>query len=348
MTTPRSQQVDLSATPYYHVVSRCVRRAFLCGKDKLTGKDFDHRRGWLVERFRSLAGSFAIDVCAFAVLSNHYHLILHVNREHARQWSDDEVVRRWGRACRGGAAYRYARNEPLSDDDRLEIVTRTPLWRQRLHDLSWFMKMLNEFVARRANQEDECKGHFWESRFKSQALLDERAILGAMAYVDLNPIRAKLAHSLIESDYTSVQERIVLQAKASAPGSAIAGRALKYDVAVLPPLLSFADIACGDISGPSQGAALPCTLGSYLALVEWTGQQLHDDKRGTLASGARSVLEGLTIDQEEWLNTVRGIRNGFGFAIGPLDLLRSWRDKLKRSWIKGMGKKPHRAAAQST
>jgi len=70
---------------------------------------------------------------------------------------------------------------------------------------------LNEYISKRANIEDNCTGHFWESRFKSQALLDERALLTCMAYVDLNPIRACMAKTPETSEYTSIQERIKIK-----------------------------------------------------------------------------------------------------------------------------------------
>ena len=95
MTRPRSALVSISDTPWYHVVSRCVRRAFLCGDDRLSGQNFDHRRAWIVERVKQLASVFAIDVAAYAVMSNHYHLVLRVDAERARSWSRDEVLRRW-------------------------------------------------------------------------------------------------------------------------------------------------------------------------------------------------------------------------------------------------------------
>ena len=71
MTRARQQLIDLSATPYYHVISRCVRRAYLCGEDKLTGKNFNHRRQWLVDRVKLLSDVFAIDIAAYAIMSNH-------------------------------------------------------------------------------------------------------------------------------------------------------------------------------------------------------------------------------------------------------------------------------------
>ncbi len=95
MTKPRSSLISLSDTPWYHVVNRCVRRAFLCGDDAHTGKNYDHRRAWIVDRVKQLAGVFAIDVAAYAVMSNHYHLVLRVDAERAQGWSNEEVLRRW-------------------------------------------------------------------------------------------------------------------------------------------------------------------------------------------------------------------------------------------------------------
>jgi len=93
MTTARKHLISLADTPYYHCISRCVRRAILCGEDKLTGQSFEHRRGWVEDKLFSLSQVFAIDICAYAIMSNHAHIVLRVDEEKA--WSTDEVLNRW-------------------------------------------------------------------------------------------------------------------------------------------------------------------------------------------------------------------------------------------------------------
>ena len=198
MTRPRSSLVSLSDTPWYHVVCRCVRRAFLCGDDALTGKNHDHRRAWIVDRVKQLAGVFAIDVAAYAVMSNHYHLVLRVDAARARGWSNEEVLRRWTQLFDGPKLVQTRLSDQADALDAASLA-RVEEWaetyRARLMDISWFMRVLNETIARQANAEDKVTGRFWEGRFKSQALLDEQAILTAMTYVDLNPIRAAMAET---------------------------------------------------------------------------------------------------------------------------------------------------------
>src|SRR5690554_2353719 len=88
----RKNLICLNDTPYYHVMSRCVRRAWLCGFDTYTQRDYSHRNAWVIGRLTRLASVFAIDVCACAVMSNRYHLVLHVDRKRAQGWSDQEVI----------------------------------------------------------------------------------------------------------------------------------------------------------------------------------------------------------------------------------------------------------------
>jgi len=123
MTLPRSSLVSTTATPYYHCISRCVRRAFLCGVDAVTGRSFEHRRGWILGRLAELEGIFAIDVCAYAVMSNHCHTVLKLNPEAARHWSTDEVLKRWTQLFSGPlVVQRYMAGERLDSGEYRAVV----------------------------------------------------------------------------------------------------------------------------------------------------------------------------------------------------------------------------------
>jgi REP element-mobilizing transposase RayT len=214
MTRARETLVSLEATPYYHCISRCVRRAWLCGEDPYTGKSFEHRRQWVLDRLRELADIFTIDVSVYAILSNHFHVVLHVDANKAKELTDRQIIEQWNRLYKGHMlADRYLAGEVMSKAEWEALSELIEKWRIRLHDISWFMRRMNEHLALKANAEDNCKGRFWEGCFKSQALLDEGALLTCMSYVDLNPIRAGLAQNLEESDFTSIQERIEVYAK---------------------------------------------------------------------------------------------------------------------------------------
>ena len=168
MTRPRSTLVSVVDTPYYHCIGRCVRRAFLCGEDAVTGRSFSHRRQWMLERLQLLTETFAINLCAYALMSNHYHLVVKIDAKRALQWSAHDVVARWTRLYSGPPyAQRFLAGEPLAAFERPLLERDIAKWRARLVDLSWFMRCLNEWLARRANEEDACKGRFWEGRFKS-------------------------------------------------------------------------------------------------------------------------------------------------------------------------------------
>ena len=210
MPRARSQQISLQDTPYYHCVSRCVRRAFLCGADPISGESFEHRRGWVENRLLFLASVFAIDICAYAVMSNHLHVVLHINSEKIAKWSTLEVIQRWHKIHKGTLfTQQYVRGESLPEYALTLVESSAETFRNRLMDISWFMKELNEPIARQANCEDKCTGRFWEGRFKSQALLDEAALAACMAYVDLNPLRAKISQTPETSEFTSVKKRVV-------------------------------------------------------------------------------------------------------------------------------------------
>ena len=320
MTRPRASLVSVADTPYYHCIGRCVRRAFLCGDDRLTGQNFDHRKTWILERLRLLSEVFAIDLCAYAVMSNHYHLVVRLDPERTQNWSDREIVERWTQLFSGpDCVPRYLSGAPLSDGEHALMTTLLPVWRARLTDLSWFMRCLNEGIARRANQEDHCTGHFWEGQFRSQALLDDAALLTVMTYVDLNPIRAGLVESPQDSDFTSIQQRIFEIARTRPHKRA----------APWPKLFRFIG---AEQTGPAS--ALPFNLQDYLDLADVTGRAVHPTKHGVIPLDVPTILSTLSIAADEWLKTVTALHTRFRLFIGAPHRLRQCADRRGWRWIR--------------
>ncbi|MFQ5547963.1 MAG: transposase [Woeseia sp.] len=242
-----------------------------------------------------LAGVFAIDLLAYAVMSNHYHVVLRVNRDEAAAWSDEEVVERWEQLFRVPDA--VVRNDVVK------------LWRSRLFSISWFMRALNEPLARWANKEDECCGRFWEGRYKLQALLDDTALLRCMAYVDLNPIRAGVANTPEASHHTSVYARIH-------------GR----DQHLLPLHHTY------EASNP-----LTMSREEYLALVDWSGRVLRTDNQGAIPDALAAIFQRLDIKKKPWLADMRHYGHWYYRAVGSLQVLDDYCCHLGQQWLKGTG-----------
>ena len=307
MPEPRYRQVSIEDTPYYHCISRCVRRAFLCGSDPVTGFDFEHRRQWIVDRIKLLCSVFAVDLCAYAIMSNHYHIVVRIDAARVGEWSDEEVASRWMQIFSGPLLmHQYLMNASLTKAELNNVANLFATWRERLSDLSWFMRCLNEPIARMANREDHCSGRFWEGRFKSQALLDERALLACMAYVDLNPIRAAMAMTPEQSDYTSIQERI------EHPESSC--------------LRSFNEI---------EEDGIPFKLKDYLELVDWAGREIKRNKRGYIPAGAPPILTRLRMNASPVLDYLANNDIPSFGALGPVSMLKAFARSVGRSFIKG-------------
>ena len=318
MPQARYRLVDTATTPYYHCISRCVRRAFLCGKDRFTGRSFEHRKQWILDRVKHLSSLFAIDVCAYAIMSNHFHLVLYVDVKQASEWSRDEVIDRWmGLYKEPLVVKKYKAGELLGTMELKALELLVEVWRNRLADLSWYMRCLNEKIARMANIEDGCTGRFWEGRFKSQALLDEAALISCMAYVDLNPIRAGICESLEASDFTSIQER---QSQFK--------KEIKPDCSPwLKPLRNEKDL-------PTK-ASLPLLATSYFALVDWTGRAVRDDKKGAIPEHIQAILQGLGVNQNNWVNNTEHFGSRFRRAIGRINQIRKLAFRTDQHWING-------------
>ncbi len=305
MPKARKTLISLEDTPYYHCVSRCVRRSFLCGEDKQTGNNYEHRRHWVEKRLVTLASVFAIDLCAYAVMSNHTHVVLRVNKAMAESWTNHQVVERWHQLYAGNhLSQRFMAGQTLgpAENRQLDIFVQT--WRERLFSISWFMRNLNENIARLANREDNCTGRFWEGRFKSQALLDDKALAACMAYVDLNPIRACMADTPETSDHTSVKERINCAHKPKQSNQP------NY-------LLPFVGNPRNDMPD-----GLPFELSDYLALVDWTGKICREDKRGAIDQSLPPLLERLSLTEKQWKALTLDFEKHFCHFVGSANSIK--------------------------
>ena len=339
MTIARSLVVPPSVEGMYHCIARCVRRAFLCGKDKVSGNDYEHRKDWVKDRLQFLSNIFCVDVAGYAVMSNHLHIVLRTRPDRVLGFSDEEAAGRWlllfpKRRDENGNPMRPEKREVAA---LVAGKKRMVQIRERLSSLSWFMRCVNEFVARKANKEDDCKGRFWEGRFKCQALLDEAAVLACMAYVDLNPIRAKMAQTPEMSDYTSVQDRIWGRESRKEARRKNTGESRPKNEKVA--VEAYRDEWLAPIKDEGQKerrGVLPLKLDEYLELVEWSGRMLREDKRGKIPQHLAPILQRLQIDRENWLNTVEKYGGWFCHAAGRVDSIVKAAKEYGRQWLKGL------------
>ena len=311
MTAARHLTAPPGLPGHFHCTARVVQQMYLCGMDKRTGQNFDHRRDWIAARIEELAEIFAVAVHSYAVMSNHLHLVITVDPEQAASWSALEV------AQRATALYRREGEDEQQRLNRANNLKDNPkriaVLRSRLGSLSHFMAALNYPIARRANAESGKKGHFWDKRFHCQRLEDEGAILSAMTYVDLNPIRAGIAEDLPGSNHTSAQKRIQrIEADR------------RQARAKLKPIF-----------GCNQRALLPIDQSQYLELVDITGRLLHPGKRGRIEARVPTILRQLGLSEVQWQNQVRGTESRYCRAIGSLDSLLRLTETLGQNWIRG-------------
>jgi len=326
----RSQKINLEKTTYYHCVTRCVRRAFLFGTDPLSNKNYDHRKEMIVERLKFLSKYFSIDICAYAIMSNHVHLVLHVDIDKLKNLTDKEVLEL------SKVLYPTAMSqlEYLILENKLPkkiIDIKIAELRERLGSISWFMRSLNEYLARVFNKEDKCTGRFWEGRFKSQALLDERAILSAMAYVDLNPIRANMVDKIEDYEYTSIYERLNEVQKD------ISNKVKKDNF-----LNDISEYNINKSSQPSwlmplkniikqnERSCLNITVSEYLTLVEDTGRFVRKDiNKGYIKPNVQNFLTRIKINATKWVDLICNMENYFFRAVGSFQNLKNYDDKSR-------------------
>ena len=340
MTTARRSLIDRTRPTWVHCTSRCVRRAFLAG-DK-----FEHRKSWIEERLQYLAKCFAAEVAGYAVMSNHVHVIVRLDLAVPMTWSDLEVARRWLSVY--PRKYLSDGTPVLPNEAEIARIARDPVlmgkWRTRLADLGWFMKAFKEPISRRANREDGCSGAFWEGRFHSVPLLDQAALIACMAYIDLNPIRAKIADRPERSHYTSGFRRIRARNRHRA-----ADKIRAREPAKAKELLTKVGLAANakhaedglwltPLARCQAGEALAnkaFTVDEYLTLLDATGRLLKAGKRGAIPPELAPILARLDLSVDAWLATMLGWRMfAFTSALGHAKTLGVEAAKRGLHWIR--------------
>jgi len=350
MATPRNKVVSKDSVGIYHCISRCVRRAFLCGKDPYTGKTYTHRRHWIKNNINDLAQHFYLKVIASTVQSNHMHIIIKLDPFATVRISPDEVVRRWRRI------FPYQRDSlgkplELTDDQYLRDIADTymvQVWRERLVDLGWFMRCAKEPVARRSNKEDNCTGHFWEGRFKAIRIEDDAALLACMAYVDLNSVRAGEVDRPEYCNYSGIRDRVeayrarrqlelaeqyreaMENDKDARIMMAWALRQAKSDQWLCP---------LDEIFEGWNGYEGGIEEEHYLELVDWTGRKLRNKDAGHIPPHLAGILERMDVDLENWASAVEKYGGLFAVFAGKARRIRKAAVRMGRKWAWGVNLK---------
>ena len=334
---PRSKQFDANLPIWIHTISRCVRRAFLCGDA------VNHRRQWIEDRLKLLTTTACCEVAAFAVMSNHLHVVMRMRPDLVTALSDEQVASAWLHLWprqRDSAGNGLA---PTAED--ITVALRQPhrlaQWRQRLGDLGWTMKALKECIARKANKEDGCSGAFWEGRYKSVPLLDHQALVACMAYVDLNPIRSCMHKTPEQSCHTGAYERIRIRqvvhkaARLRRSGQADAAQKLleRYELSSQNTAIDPDQSWLTPLSLCAIDVSEPLSLDEYLTLIDETGRLVHAGKRGSLAPNLAPILQRLAIDIDAWCACMTGFRQFLGSAVGHLRHLSAEASRRGLRWL---------------
>ena len=345
---PRDEIVDPTEPGFYHCYSRCVRRSFLCGEDDYTGKNYDHRKGWLETRIEFLASQMAVEVIGTAIMDNHLHTILRNRPDLVEKWSNLEVATKWLKVCPGERQLDPMAPpiEPTEKQIKELVGDKSKLTecRVRLASLSWMMKLLKEPISRSANAEEGLTGHFWEGRFKSTRLLDIYAIVLCTMYVDLNEIRAGKAAtpetSVHSSAYLRIQARLARLDSQAEEKSSVSHNALA--AAWLSPLEEGADPPDGAQANEGRRASdhgfLPMSLEKYLVLLDWSGRQLKGGKRGAIPDSLSPILDRLSLPMDHLLEGLQSFQNWFSDFAGRPSSLRAHAAKMGKRWMRGCGK----------
>jgi hypothetical protein len=274
----------------------------------------------LRERLLQLADIFSIKLVAFAIMENHFHVVLRVDQSAAKAWSDDEVIQRWHQIFKGTELSRRHRDsKELDQSERKAIASSVHRWRQTLQDISWFMRCTKEPLARLSNKEDNCTGRFWEGRFHSQTLLDTRAVLACMTYVDLNPTRAGMCDVPEADPFTSLHYR---------------AKAASVDLDAHEPLPT-GMVQLDKLTTKTQIPIILVSTIEYIELVDLTARHSRPDKRGALSPQTLPALQRLGISKSSWQDLETRFSEHFHVFVGCSASLKQACQSLNKKYAWG-------------
>ncbi len=321
-----------------HCIARVVRRCFLMGDDPVSGKNFDHRKRWVEELLERFASCFAIDLIAYAILSNHFHLVLRSRPDIVKAWSDEEVARRWLLICPKRKKLDGSPEEPKENEIQSIVNNKKRIQqlRSQLSDLSWWLRLLCQRIGMRANREDGEVGRFFQGRFKAVRLLDEESVLACAAYVDLNLIRAAMAETIEQSSFTSAQKRV--EAIAGSRSSTNEGKSGKSVSLPKPADAFLSPVSCEvTATGPmaSQSLARASDKGftwmsamDYLEFLDALARTVRPDKKGSTPVDVPPIFARLNLDVERWTDLVANFGQMFSSVAGKAETVYEYRGKV--------------------
>ncbi len=304
------------------------------------------------------------------------HLILRNRPDVVAAWSDQEVAIRWLRVFPGRRLEEHLA-EPTENDVNMLVnqPERLRLIRERLSDISWFMRALSEPIARMSNRQDECTGRFWEGRFKAMRIVDEAGLLACAMYVDLNPVRAAMVEKPEQAVHTSAYDRIqgekgqqiesaafdLVPVSTEETGKAIretpvaelkqklkekkrrpTGRRVRRDGWLSPltltkNILSDEPQVHGDGFRASDKGFLQLDWKDYWELLRWTARQVVDGMVAKVPPHLATLLASLGIDASMWRELVWNFKKYFGRSscVGSSLSLSADAERHGKRWHRG-------------
>jgi REP element-mobilizing transposase RayT len=353
MTTARKDFMQADKIGTFHLVVRCVRRSFLQGFDEYSGKDYSHRKSWITDKIKQLLEAFAIDIAGVTVMDNHFHLVSRNRPDLLKNLTPFQLVVRWLKIHPTKEMRNEKRSTPTQEElNQILLKYGAEELRRRLSDISWFMRELNQYIAVKANREDKCKGSFFESRFKSQNLADDAAILTCMIYCDLNPIRAQIADSIETSFHTSgyvryqaemaknnlLNAKELIESQPKTKLNKLQKKEIKKqkEIAKINNWLAPIEKLDLNLKDKKRTPILNITLNKYLELLDYTGREYHKDKPGIISGNIAPILDVMGLSQKQWFENLKNYGKWYYRVLGPLIDLKDKLISTKQRWFKGI------------